>query len=504
MPRELQPINFEPQIDREIQSECGESIVFLTQRGLGAGLDPRKIAYQMGMENQHRAQGSTGMMVTDGRRFDVRRGFGWVSVAFQQGQNLPEVPNAHIAFIHSRYPTSGASNHKQNIQPFRSDGIWFGHHGNLTNTQDIEKNTPPGSIWLSLLRKVRSEATPDSDSWKALNAIARTKGQTIGEKLLKAQRGFEGGWAFILTDGKSVVASRDPYGIRPLMLGYIGPENDPWGYAISVETCAFEKIKGYRGYRDILPGETVQIDNKGETVLERAPKGLKACSFEHVYMQWPGSFFEGREVLTARKNMGRITWKEAPVEVKDGEQVIVVPVPDSARPAAEGFVEEAQKTLGSRIKIELDALIKNRYVGRLYIEPSDKRIETRNKYSVIRRLVEGKKIILVDDSIVHGITAQAIVELLLENGAAEIYVRIVSPEIKRQCTFGIDQSGKLIAKEMPDLKERARFLGANSLAHLSRKGLAEAIGRPIDSLCMSCFGGDGPPLAKSVIPLRET
>lgn len=496
MPAELAPIRFDltPPKDREIQSECGLGAVILTRSGIQAGLDVRKILYQMGMDLQHRAQGSAGMVITDGEKFDKVKDFHWVSVVFQQGQNLPFVEGANLGMLHMRYPTAGQSNHRENIQPFGLDGIWFGHHGNLTNVEEIEKKYGPFP---------KGGDFPDTDSWVAVNTIVKSEGNSLEEKLINAQKEFEGGWAFIVTDGKKLVASRDPYGIRPLMLGRIGPKDNPWGYVISVETCVFEKIKGFSGYRDIRPGETVLVDQNGEKELEVAPKGLKACSFEHVYMQGPSSVFEGREVMQARENMGRIVWRESPVEVKEGEQFFVIPVPDSARPAAEGLVEEAQKTLGARIKLENKALLKNRYVGRLYIEPSDKRVETRNKYTVIRRLVEGRKIILVDDSIVHGITTQAIVELLLENGAAEVHVRIVSPEIKDHCTFGVDQSGKLFAKEIPGARERAGFLGANSLAHISRQGLAEAIGRPIETLCMSCFDGDGPPKARSVIPLNE-
>lgn len=532
MPRgELAPVYFEPPKDREIQSECLEAGIWLTPAGIEAGLDARKIALQMGMQLQHRAQGAAGMMVTNGERFAVRRGMGWVRVVFEEGRNVPDVkrnygflnpifqpiaqlvlqpvPPAHVAEIHGRYPTSGGSNHRENIQPFNRDGIWFAHHGNLTNTDEIKASTPPENRLAVLARKITRKKLPDSDSWFALKKIARTPGKSLAEKLLKAQKNFEGGWAFILTDGKSIVASRDPYGIRPLMLGYIGPEDKPWGYAIAVETTAFEKIKGYRGYRDIEPGETIQIDEKGETVLERIPKGRRPSAFEWVYMQGLNGVFEEKDVLTARKNMGRNLWKEMrknmPTEFTEGEQILVIPVPDAGRPAAEGFIEEAQKELGiQQIRLELDALIKNRYVGRLYIESSDRRVETEDKYSVIRKLIEGKKIFVIDDSEVHGITAKAIVSLLREvGGAAWVGLGIVSPEIVWRCAFGVDQSGPLIANDIPDLKERAKHLGADYMIHLSRGGLAKAIGLSEEELCMRCFGGDGPPLPKSIIPLNE-
>lgn len=491
MPRgELQPIHF-PEA-REIQSECGLAGNFITKAGIEAGLDVVKISYQGGIDLQHRAQGSAGMVISNGEEFDKKKDFGWVPVAFKQGLNLPHLNNPFIGMIHTRYPTSGGSNHKENIQPFGLDGMWFGHHGNLTNTQEIQEKHGPFP---------KGGDFPDSDSWIALNAIVKANGSSLGEKLMKAQEDFEGGWAFILTDGKAMVASRDPYGIRPLMLGYLGPEDNPWGYSLAVETSAFEKIKGYRGYRDILPGETVQIDERGEAILERAPKGRKNCAFEYVYMQWPGSIFEGREVLTTRENMGRILWREAPIGVKEGERVLVVPVPDTSRPAAKAYVEEAQKTLGSSIKFE-EALLKNRYVGRLYIESSDKRVDTQNKYTLIKRMVEGRKVVVIDDSIVHGITSQAIMGMFRDAGAAEVHLRIHSPSIVDQCNFGIDQSGTLIAKDKK-VDEIATFLGVDSLGYLSREGLAEAISLSAESLCMGCFGGDGPPVAKSTIPLNE-
>lgn len=491
MPRaELQPIYF-PEA-REIQSECGLATNYITREGIKAGLQVTKITLQEGIDLQHRAQGSAGMVISNGTEFDKVKNLGWVRDAFDQGRNLPHLSDPFIGMIHTRYPTSGGSNHVENIQPFGLDGIWFGHHGNLTNIEEIKEKHGPFSIGGDF---------PDSDSWIAFNTIVRANGSSLGDKLINAQRDFEGGWAFILTDGKAIVASRDPYGIRPLMLGYIGPEDNPWGYAIAVETSAFEKIKGYRGYRDILPGETVQIDERGETILERKPKGRKHCAFEHVYMQWPSSFFEGKEVLAARENMGRILWREAPIEVKDGEQVLVVPVPDTARPAARAYVEEAQKTLGSSIRLE-EALLKNRYVGRLYIESSDKRVDTQNKYTLIKRMIKGRKIVVIDDSIVHGITSQAIIGMFLDAGAAEVHLRIHSPSIVEHCNYGVDQSGPLIAKDKK-IEEIAMFLGVNSLGYLSREGLAEATGIDIGDLCMSCFGGDGPPIAKSTIPLNE-
>lgn len=532
MPRgELAPIHFEPPKDKEIQSECLEACIWLTQAGIEAGLDARKIALQMGMQLQHRAQGAAGMMVTNGERFAVRRGMGWVRVVFEEGRNVPDVkrnygflnpifqpivqlvlqpvPPAHVAEIHGRYPTSGGSNHRENIQPFNRDGIWFVHHGNLTNTDEIKASTPPENRLAVLARKITRKKLPDSDSWFALKKIARTPGKSLAEKLLKAQKSFEGGWAFILTDGKSIVASRDPYGIRPLMLGYIGPEDKPWGYAIAVETTAFNKIRGYRTYRDIEPGETIQIDENGETKLERAPKGRTPCAFEHVYLHGLSGVFEGKDILTVRKNMGRLLWEEMkdnlPPEFTGEEQILVIPVPDAGRPAAEAFVEAAQEILGrDRVKLELDALIKNRYVGRLYLDPSDRRTETEDKYDVIPELTKGRNLFVVDDSIVHGITTKAIVSLLRNIGRAKgVGLGIVSPPIVWRSTYGVDQSGPLIANDIPDTKERAKHLGASYLFHLSLEGLSRAIGITLDELCTKCMGGGGPPSPKSTILLNE-
>lgn len=499
---ELAPIHFEPPKDSEIQSECLKGFIYLTPEGLKAGLDVRKIGLQMGMQLQHRAQGSAGMMVTNGYEFDIRRGMGWVRVVFEEGRNVPYVPNAHIAGIHGRYPTSGGSNHRENTQPFNLGNLWFAHHGNLTNTDEIKAR-------LSSESGIVGDGLPDSDSWFAFNDIARAKGQSLGEKLINAQKRFEGGWAFTLTDGKTIVASRDPYGIRPLMLGYIGPEDKPWGYAIAVETTAFNKIIGYRTYRDIEPGETIQIDENGETVLERAPKGRTPCAFEWVYLQGLSGVFEGKRVLPSRKEMGRSLWEEMkdnlPSEFTGGEQLLVVPVPDAGRPAAEAFVEAAQKVLGpNRVKLELDALIKNRYVGRLYIESSDRRTETEDKYDVIPELTEGRNLFVVDDSIVHGITTKAIVSLFRNAGRAKgVGLGIVAPPIVWRSTFGVDQSGRLVAEEIPNTAERAKYLGADYLFHLSRKGLARAIGLSEENLCLRCMGGGGPPLPRSTIPLNE-
>lgn len=509
---ELSPIHFDFEPPKEIQSECGLGAIILTKEGIAAGLDVRKIIYQMGMDYQHRAQGSVGVTISDGRRVESQKDLGWVSVALGQGAKVPRTTEGFwflskptvpmLGEIHTRYPTSGGSNHRENIQPFNKDGIWFAHHGNLTNMDEVRARTKPESALSAFLRKIKREKLPDSDSWFAFNAILSEYGRDVSQKLVNAQGYFEGGWAFILTDGKAIVASRDPYGIRPLMLGYLGPEESPWGYVVGVETSAFERIKGYRSYREIEPGETVRIDQNGELPLNKSPKGRKACAFEGVYLQSVSSEYEGKSVYDSRRDAGRIMWREAPIGLEDNNEIIVVPVPDSGRPSAYGYVEEGQKVIGSRIRIE-EAMVKNRYVGRSYIEPSNRRVNVEDMYSIIEELVRDRIVVLVDDSIVKGITSRAIVSLFRRAGAKEVHLRIVSPPIVWASQYGVDQSGILFAKEYPNKADREAFLGVNSLSHLSLDGLAEALGKSQEDLCMRCMGGDGPPLPRSMIALNE-
>lgn len=499
---ELEPIHF-PEA-KEIQSECGLAGIFLTEQGIKAGLNVSALAYQAGIDLQHRAEGSAGMMVSDGKRVRSLRDIGRVEVVFEQGKNLPQIKNSKISLIHMRYPTAGGSNHKANIQPFESNGIWLGHHGNLTNAMEIEESIPPKKkSFLSPLLDRRKSETPDSDSWIALSAIVQAKGSSLGEKLVDAQSGFEGGWAFITTDGKTMVVARDPHGIRPLFIGYIGRgRNETLGYVISVESCVFNNL-GVRNFREVLPGETVEVDNFGEKTLAVHKKDESSCIFEFVYMMRPNSEFLGKGVYEARRKAGKNLWREAPIKLENGK-LLVMPVPNSGRPSALGYFEEARKDLGEDVLYE-EGLFAHPYSGRNFIKPTFERDATKKFYTV-ESVLKGKIVVLVDDSVVRGDTMSVLVKLLRDAGAKEVHVRVSSPEINNPCYWGVafGTQAELLSSKTRTQSEKEDYLGATSLEHLSLKGLVDAVGIDKSKLCTYCFDKKGPLMPKlGVVPLSE-
>ena len=484
---------------RKIQSDCGLFGVFYPHH------DVRPLAYRAGTDLQHRAEGAAGMYASNGGESDTYRNLGTVAVAFQEGRRLPNIQEAHIAILHTRYPTAGGSNHIPNIQPMTLDGITLGHHGNLTNATELRSNMRDVAI---------GGEFPDNDSWLALNAIVRADGVTLADKVVNAQRGFEGGWAFIISDGKKIVASRDPYGTRPLSVASLGPQKSPEGYLVSVETAPFDNL-GAHDYREILPGETVVIDENGLRTVDMNPKGGKSCIFEFVYMMSPKSEFMGQNVTMARRRAGELLWREHPITPKEGERIIVMGVPDSGRQSALGYFHQAQEEFGIKFTYD-EGLIANRYFGRNFIKASGERAANL-KFYTIRELIEGKIIVIVDDSLVRGETTCDNAEKMIDDGAKEVHVRVASPEIKHPCYWGVAFSRyrELIASRIPDVGDRVRHLGVSSLGHLSLRGLFEAVGMTSEQaiyaaeqdntkFCTHCFDGNGPEIKNhGTIELRE-
>lgn len=516
MPRgELTPIHFEPQgleVDfdlkkklyipsqelelPEMRNECGLLSVHLSEAGLEAGIEVAPLIYQGETDLQHRAEGSSAIVISNGIETRLVKGLGEAKAVFGQGRNLPKLKDSYVGLGHMRYPTagSGGMNHENNIQPFELDGIWLGHHGNLTNAKEIEERI--GHV-------DKDGVFPNSDSWVALNAVVRAQGGSLGEKVVNAQRNFEGAWSLILTDGVNTVASRDPYGIRPLFLGYLGSEEQPKGWVLSVETCVFKNM-GVKDFIEILPGETIQINQEGVKTIDMNRKGQMSCIFEFVYMSHPDSRFLGQLVHKTRRRAGELLWLEAPIELEEGEKLRVMPVPNSGRPAAAGFASEARKVLGDRVDLE-EGLLANAYYGRNFIKPSSGR-DARKKFYTVDYLIEGQTIALVDDSRVRGDTSQALFEMLYEARANKAHDRVASPEINFPCYGGVafGKLQELFTHRISDPQERQRFLRVASSKHLSLDGLLEAVEISKDKLCTFCF--DGKPLPFSVngvIPLAE-
>ncbi|MEO2065404.1 MAG: amidophosphoribosyltransferase [Desulfurobacteriaceae bacterium] len=421
---------------------------------------------------QHRGQESAGIAVTDGNRIAYHRDFGLVSSVFKD-ENLKRL-TGHVAVGHNRYSTSGASDSPDNIQPivvsFKNGQMAIAHNGNLVNALNLrEELEEEGSIFRGT-----------SDSEVIVHLIVKSKKKKFLDKLMDALGKLKGAYSLLVMTNKKLIAIRDPWGFRPLCMGEL--DGSP---VFASETCAFDLI-GAKYIRDVEPGEIVLIEN-GQMRSYRIPGSEGArksqCIFEFVYFARPDSKIFGRSVYEVRKEFGRRLAKENPVEAD-----IVVPVPDSGVVPALGYSQE------SGIPFEL-ALIRNHYVGRTFIKPQQKMrdIGVKVKLNPVPELLKGKRVIVIDDSIVRGTTSRKIVRMLREAGAKEVHMRISSPPTKWPCYFGIDTPTKeqLIASSH-SVEEICRYIEADSLGYLSLEGMIEAAGGGKENFCTACFDGDYP------------
>ena len=427
---------------------------------------------------QHRGQEGAGIVVKDGKALSRHRGLGLVAEIFtNEALNALE---GTAAIGHVRYSTIG-KNEIENVQPFlfhfENDSLALCHNGQLANAKSLRRDLEEsGSIFQT-----------SSDSEVMAHIIKRNPWPSVVETLKSAFSKIKGGFAYIIFTQNEMIAARDPNGLRPLSLGWMGD-----AFVVASETCALNVV-GASLVRDLRPGEMIVINDKGMKAHRFAPEGrLAICSMEHVYFARPDSDISGANVHAARKNMGKILAREAPARAD-----VVTAVPDSGISAAIGFAETAG------LPYEM-GLIKSRYVARTFIQPSQELREqgVKMKLSAVRAVVEGKSVVVVDDSIVRGTTMRRIVQLLRETGAAQVHVRISCPQLKHRCFYGIDirTTGELISFEHTT-EEIRELIGADSLAFLSEDGLARAIGiHRADAsdagarggLCMACFNGDYP------------
>ncbi|RKQ64044.1 amidophosphoribosyltransferase [Thermovibrio guaymasensis] len=421
---------------------------------------------------QHRGQESAGIAVTDGNRIAYHRDFGLVSSVFKD-ENLKRL-TGHVAVGHNRYSTSGASDSPDNIQPivvsFKNGQMAIAHNGNLVNALKLrEELEEEGSIFRGT-----------SDSEVIVHLIVKSKKKKFLDKLMDALGKLKGAYSLLVMTNKKLIAIRDPWGFRPLCMGEL--DGSP---VFASETCAFDLI-GAKYIRDVEPGEIVLIEN-GQMRSYRIPGSEGArksqCIFEFVYFARPDSKIFGRSVYEVRKEFGRRLARENPVEAD-----IVVPVPDSGVVPALGYSQE------SGIPFEL-ALIRNHYVGRTFIKPQQKMrdIGVKVKLNPVPELLKGKRVIVIDDSIVRGTTSRKIVRMLREAGAKEVHMRISSPPTKWPCYFGIDTPTKeqLIASSH-SVEEICHYIEADSLGYLSLEGMIEAAGGGKENFCTACFDGDYP------------
>ena len=429
---------------------------------------------------QHRGQEAGGIVCHDPiQGFNSARRFGYVRDNFTRADVMKGLPGP-IAIGHVRYSTAGSKGATaiRDVQPFFGEfsmgGCAVAHNGNLTNAAALRRELiERGSIFQS-----------SSDSECIIHLMARSIQTTLAERLKDALRRVEGAFSVIAMTRTKLIGVRDPMGVRPLVLGRIGE-----GWALSSETCGLDII-GAEFVREIEPGEMVIIEN-GHLKSHRpfAPAPSRFCIFEHVYFSRPDSSSGGRSVYEVRRNIGIELAKEAPVEAD-----LVCPVPDSGTPAAIGFSQQ------SGIPFAL-GITRNQYVGRTFIEPTEqiRNMGVRLKLNVNRSLIKGKRVVLVDDSVVRGTTSRKIKDMILDAGAAEVHFRIASPPTAWPCFYGVDtpERSKLLAATMSE-DEMRDWIGVDSLRFISLDGLyraaGEADGRNPDAprYCDACFSGDYP------------
>jgi amidophosphoribosyltransferase len=419
---------------------------------------------------QHRGQESAGIVSSDGRQFRVHRGMGLVPAVFT-GRMLHELVG-HAAIGHTRYSTTGSS-HLRNAQPLTVDcargQVAIAHNGNLTNAavlrQELEAR---GSIF---------QTTVDSEI--ILHLMAQPTLGGVENNLLQTMRRIEGAYSLVILTEHELIGVRDPHGFRPLCLGRLG---DAW--VLASETCAFDLIEA-QFVREVAPGEIVIINQDGLRSVQAFPDQARRafCIFEYVYFSRPDSNLAGRNVYEVRVEMGRQLAREFPREAD-----LVLPVPDSGLCAALGYSQQ------SGIPFEM-AFVRNHYVGRSFLQPSQliRDFNVRVKLNLITDLVRGKRVIIVDDSIVRGTTCKTRVHNLKEAGAREVHVMVSCPPHMNPCVYGIDfpDRTKLMAANH-SLEEIQRYLKADSLAYLSEAGMVKATGLPASSFCMACYNGDYP------------
>ena len=425
---------------------------------------------------QHRGQEAVGITSFDGREFYSRRGLGHVAENFSSSEAIAELPG-HMALGHVRYSTTGGAG-LRNVQPLYAElatgGFAVAHNGNFSNAMALRKElVSKGSIFQST-----------SDTEVIIHLVATSRYPTIADRLIDALRLVEGAYALIVTTPEGMIACRDPLGIRPLVMGKMGD-----AIVFASESVAFDVV-GADMIREVEPGEMLQVDFSGEIKSVR-PFGqvpARPCIFEHVYFSRPDSIFAGQSVYEARKAIGKELAIEAPADVD-----LVVPVPDSGVPAAIGYAQQ------SGIPFEL-GIIRSHYVGRTFIQPSDsaRHSGVKRKHNANRGLVQGKRIVLIDDSIVRGTTSMKIVEMMREAGASEVHFRVASPPTAHSCFYGVDtpERSKLLAARM-EIEPMREFIKADSLAFISIDGLYRAVGSKgrdakCPQFCDACFTGEYP------------
>ena len=450
-------------LERVVQDKCGVFGIYGHSRAA-------ELTYLGLYALQHRGQESAGIATAHNGHIHLRKGMGEVSEVFADRETLVNL-KGNIAIGHTRYSTTGASS-LINIQPFvitnRRRKLVIAHNGNLTNAVELRSRLDgKGSIFQTT-----------SDTEIILHLVATSKKTTRFQRICEALTKVKGAYSLLFLTEHSIIAARDPQGFRPLALGKF---RNAW--VVASETCAFDII-GARYVRDIEPGEVLEISAAGlKSTRPHRPARQAACIFEYIYFSRPDSKIFGENVDKIRRRLGRLLAREHPVEAD-----IVIGIPDSANTATLGYSEE------SGIRFEI-GLIRNHYVGRTFIDPHQhiRDLDVKLKFNPVRGVLEGRRVVVVDDSIVRGTTARKLVKMIREAGAKEVHLRISAPPIISPCFFGIDMPTRreLIAANM-SVEEIEKYLGVDSLRYLSLKGMLAMPSLPPIGFCHGCFSGRYP------------
>ncbi len=449
------------------KEKCG---VFGVYAPADSDTDVARITFYGIYALQHRGQESAGIATADGKEIHTKTGMGLVAQVFDE-MDLGYLPG-HIAIGHTRYSTTGSSK-SENAQPVHVVGangaVALAHNGNLINAEGVRDE----------LEEAGWEFSGSTDTEVAARLLASAPGETWIERCSNTMRVMAGAYCFVAVTADSLIAMRDPYGVRPLSIGRMA--GGTW--IIASETCALDHL-GAEFVREVEPGEVIVIDSEGLHAAQGAEKKRDAlCVFEYIYFARPDSVIRGKLLHPMRMNMGAELAGEAPVEAD-----LVIGVPDSATAAAIGYANASGIPYA-------EALVKNRYVGRTFIKPDQRLREqgVRLKFNPLKEVIAGKRLIVVDDSIVRGTTTPKVVEMLRNAGATEVHMRICAPPIMHPCHFGIDMATQweLIAAKQ-SVEDIRRHIGADSLHYLSLDGLMTAVQQDKGSFCTACFTGDYP------------
>jgi amidophosphoribosyltransferase len=457
--------HYSPAHDDKPHDECGVFGIY------APGQEVANITYFGLYALQHRGQESAGITVSDGKLLNTVKDVGLVAQVFDDPTRMAAL-RGDLALGHTRYSTTG-SNKLINTQPMvyehpQIGPIAMGHNGNLTNHRQLRDELEEKGVVFDT----------SSDTEVILRLIGQTPGPDLKTVLRRSLPRLEGAYSLVFITRDSVAGVRDQLGFRPLCLGRIGD-----GWILASETCALDTVRA-KFDREIDPGEVVIINKEGvDSFIAQISLRKAACMFEFIYFARPDSQMMGKNLYEARRRMGRELARQLPTEAD-----VVISLPDSGTPAAHGFAEE------SGIPIR-EGLIKSRYITRTFIQPSQSLREAgiRLKFNPVRPVLEGKRVVIVDDSIVRGNTSRQIVELLRWAGATEVHMRIASPPLHYPCFMGIDIGSKkeLIAVGRTE-EEVCEVIGADTLAYLRMDGLVKAVGHTIDNFCLACFDGEYP------------